>query len=97
MVEVNRRVSPDQKLLVYGGFNSDPVLYYRGNSLAIDETPLEAMAPKIAAGNGFVIMTEQSWTALLKLNANLPEPLVRSVGKGPEGDAPLILLQAEIG
>jgi 4-amino-4-deoxy-L-arabinose transferase-like glycosyltransferase len=97
MIEVNRRVRPDQKLLIYGGFNSDPVLYYRGNSLAIDETPLEAVAPKITAGNGFVIMTEQSWTALHKLNANLPEPLLRSAGKGPEGDAPLILLRAEIG
>jgi len=42
-------------------------------------------------------MTEQSWTALHKLNANLPEPLLRSAGKGPEGDAPLILLRAEIG
>jgi hypothetical protein len=42
-------------------------------------------------------MTEQSWTALHKLNAKLPEPLIRSAGKGPEGDAPLILLQAEIG
>jgi 4-amino-4-deoxy-L-arabinose transferase-like glycosyltransferase len=97
MVEVNRLVSPGQKLLVYGGFNSDPVFFYRGNSLAIDETPLELVAPNIAAGSGFVIMTEQSWTAIHNLNANLPTPLVRSVGKGPEGDAPLVLLQAEIG
>lgn len=97
MIEVNRRVSPAQKLLVYGGFNSDPVLYYRGNTLSIDETPLEVVAPKITAGNGFVIMTEQSWTAIHQLNGNLPAPLVRSVGKGPEGDAPLVLVRAEIG
>jgi hypothetical protein len=96
MVEVNRRVTPDQKLLVYGGFNSDPVLYYRGHTLSIDETPVELIAPKIAAGNGFVIMTEQSWSEIHKLNADLPLPLLHSVGKGPEGDAPLVLVQAEI-
>jgi hypothetical protein len=41
-------------------------------------------------------MTEASWSALRKLNANLPMPVLRSVGKGPEGDAPLVLLQASI-
>ena len=41
-------------------------------------------------------MTEQSWRELKKINADLPAPLARSAGKGPEGDAPLVLLQADI-
>ena len=96
MGEVNQRVEPGAKLIIYGEFNSDPVLYYRGSSIAVDARRIETVAPKIVAGNSFVIMTEQSWKELYKFNANLPAPLTRSTGKGPESDAPLVLLQAEI-
>jgi hypothetical protein len=96
MDEVNRRVTPDDKLTIYGDFNSDPVLYYRGSFIDVDGRSIEAVAPKIVAGTGFVIMTEPSWKALQKLNANLPAPLIHSSGKGPEGDAPLVLLPADI-
>lgn len=96
MDEVNRRVAPNDKLTIYGDFNSDAVLYYRGSFIDVDERPVAALAPKIVAGTGFVIMTEPSWKALQKLNANLPAPLINSTGKGPEGDAPLVLLQADL-
>jgi len=96
MDEVNRRVAPNDKLTIYGDFNSDAVLYYRGSFIDVDERPVAALAPKIVAGTGFVIMTEPSWKALQKLNANLPAPLMHSSGKGPEGDAPLVLLQADL-
>ena len=96
MDEVNRRVAPNDKLTIYGEFNSDPVLYYRGSFIDVDERPIAVVAPKIVVGNGFVIMTEPSWKALQKLNANLPAPLLHSTGKGPEGDAPLVLLPADI-
>ena len=96
MDEVNRLATPNDKLTIYGEFNSDALLYYRGSFVDVDERPIMAVAPKIVAGQGFVIMTEPSWKALQKLNANLPAPLVHSAGKGPEGDAPLVLLQADI-
>ncbi len=96
MDEVNRRAAPNDKLTIYGDFNSDPVLYYRGSFIDVDERPLAEIAPKIVAGEGFVIMTEPSWKALRKLNANLPAPLIYSTGKGPESDAPLVLLPADI-
>src|SRR5262245_12243344 len=96
MHEVNQRVGPGERLFLYGDFSSDPVLYYRGETIVVDERSIEAVAPKIGAGNSFVIMTEPSWKMLRTLNANLPAPLARSAGKGPEGDAPLVLLQAEL-
>jgi len=41
-------------------------------------------------------MMEQTWQEIHKLNAQMPAPIVRSVGKGPEGDAPLVLVAAKI-
>ena len=96
MHEVNGRVGANDKLIIYGEFNSDPVLFYRGSFIDVDERPIAEVASKIVAGKGFVIMTEPSWKELQKLNTNLPAPLVHSTGKGPEGDAPLVLLQAAI-
>ncbi len=98
MDEVNRRVTPNDKLTIYGEFNSDPLLFYRGSFIDVDERPIAAVAPKlvIGKGKGFVIMTEPSWKALQNINANLPAPLIHSTGKGPEGDAPLVLLPADI-
>ncbi|HYA28415.1 MAG TPA: hypothetical protein VEI95_06315, partial [Acidobacteriota bacterium] len=96
MREVNQRVKTNDKVVVYGDFNSDPVLYYRGSPIDTDERSPESVAPKFNAGVGYVIMTEASWNELHKLNVNLPAPLLRSAGKGPEGDAPLVLLQARL-
>ena len=96
MNEVNRRVNPVEKLMIYGAFNSDPVIFYRGDTIDSDERPIEAAAAKIFPGNDYVIMTEQAWQAMRKINSDLPAPLVRSTGKGPEGDAPLVLLRASI-
>jgi 4-amino-4-deoxy-L-arabinose transferase-like glycosyltransferase len=96
MDEVNRRVTPSDKLSLYGEFNGESLLFYRGGFIDVDERPAAQAAPKLVAGKGFVIMTEPSWNALQKLDANLPAPLLHSRGKGPEGDAPLVLLQAEI-
>jgi hypothetical protein len=96
MGEVNQKVKPDDRLFVYGEFNSDPVVFYRGGSVEIDARPIEEVAPRPARGNNFVIMTDQAWRKMQELNAGLPAPLLRSSGKGPEGDAPLVLLQVEI-
>lgn len=96
MSEVNRRVAPQDKLVIYGPFNSDPVIFYRGQAIEVDDRPIADVAAKLIPGPGGVIMTEQTWQEIHKLNAQMPAPLVRSVGKGPEGDAPLVLVAASI-
>jgi hypothetical protein len=41
-------------------------------------------------------MPEKSWKEIQKTARNLPPPLLTSTGKGPEGDAPLVLVQADV-
>ncbi len=96
MSEVNRLVKPNEKLVVYGDFNSDPVLFYRGQTIEIDDRPLAEVAAKLVSGTGAVIMTEPTWQEIHKLNADTPAPLLRSTGKGAEGDAPLVLVSGRI-
>jgi hypothetical protein len=95
MSEVNRRVAPHERLVIYGAFNSDPVIFYRGQTIEIDERPLDAAAAKIAPGDGYIITTETSWQKFQSARPELAPPLLQSKGKGPEGDAPLVLLRAK--
>lgn len=94
--EVNRLVAPAEKLILYGGFNSDAVVFYRNGSFAIDERPLEEFAARLIAGSGYLVTTENVWQALNQAQPKLAPPLLRSRGKGPEGDAPLVLVRATI-
>jgi len=92
MTAVNRLVKPDEELLVLGSFNSDPVIFYRGSVIEVVDRP----AAKLRAGNKYIITAEKIWLAAKKTEPDLTSPLLRSVGKGPDGDAPLVLLRAEI-
>jgi hypothetical protein len=92
MAEVNRTVKPDDKLVLLGAFNSDPVNFYRGRTIELDGRP----AAKLSAGDNFIITSVEIWQAAAKTDPQLAPPLLRSAGKGPEGDAPLVLLRAEI-
>jgi len=96
MTEVNQRVKPDDKLYLHGAFNSDAVVFYRGEVVDTLERPTAEVAMKIGKGDGFLIMPAQSWKEMQKTVGNLPPPLVTSTGKGPEGDAPLVLVQADV-
>jgi hypothetical protein len=40
-------------------------------------------------------MAEKDLLDLRKFKPNLPSPLLKSTGKGPEGDAPLVLVRVE--
>lgn len=96
MEEVNQRVKPGGKLYLYGGaFNSDPVVFYRGGPIETLEQPAETVAAKIGRGSAYLIMAERNWVKLQKLNPSLPPPLLKSTGTGPEGDARIVLVQAE--
>jgi hypothetical protein len=96
MVEVNQRVKANDKLYLYGkSFNSDSVVFYRGGLIEALEQPPETIAEKIGRGDVYLIMAERTWVKLRNLNPNLPPPLLKSKGTGPEGDARIILVQAD--
>ena len=92
MEEVNRRVQPGDKLYMLGGFNDDPVIFYRGEPIDRLEPSPEAIA-KLGPGKVYIIMARQAWKKFQQRNPSLPAPIVESVGAGPEGDAPLVLVQ----
>jgi Dolichyl-phosphate-mannose-protein mannosyltransferase len=96
MSQVNRLVTFTDKLYIYGNsFNSDPVVFYRGEPVEMIDPPVSELARNIGQGEAFVIMTERDWLAIQKLNSSLPPPLLKSAGKGPESDATLVLVRAE--
>jgi hypothetical protein len=101
MTEVNRMVSREGKLYLYrNSFNSDQVVFYRGEPLGEFDAlgaPASKVAAKIGHGDAYVIMTEREWLAIQKINSNLPPPLLKSAGKGPEGDTRIVLVRAEAG
>lgn len=96
MTEVNQRVKRDDKLYLHGEFNSDAVVFYRGEVVDTFDRPHEETAARVGKGNGYLIMPEQSWKEMQKTTGDLPPPLVTSTGKGPEGDAPLVLVRAAV-
>jgi 4-amino-4-deoxy-L-arabinose transferase-like glycosyltransferase len=91
MSEVNQRVKPEDKLYIYGRFNSDPVVFYRGRAIERLNQSIEAVASKAGKGDTYIIMPARRAAA-----ENLPPPLIKSAGTGPEGDAVLVLVQADL-
>ncbi len=96
MSEVNHRVKANDKLYIYGRFNSDAVVFYRGRPVERLEQPLEAVVAKAGKGDAYVIMPERSLKDIQALTSNLPLPLLMSEGKGPEGASPLVLVRADL-
>ena len=95
MIQVNRLVGAEDKLYLYrGSFNSDPVEFYRGESIEWLDQSGKEIAQKIGHGDAYVIMAEKEWLELRQSNPNLPPPVVTSTGKGPEGDARIVLVRA---
>lgn len=41
-------------------------------------------------------MAERDGIRIQKLDRNLPSPLLKSTATGPEGDVPIVLVQAEV-
>jgi hypothetical protein len=97
MDQVNQLVKPGDMLYLYGDrFNSDPVVFYRGGPIeSLDQEP-KTLAAEVGAGKQYVIMSKKSWDQVQDYDRKLPPPLLRSEGKGPEGDAPLVLVRADV-
>ena len=94
--DMERRLEPDASIYLVGEFNSDPVVFYHGKVIDPLERPLAEVAAKIGAGKDYLIMPEQTWKEIEKIRPGLPPPLLSSVGKGAEGDAPLVLVRARL-
>jgi 4-amino-4-deoxy-L-arabinose transferase-like glycosyltransferase len=97
MARVNQLVKPGDRLYLYGErFNSDPVVFYRGSPIeSLVEEP-QTLAAEVGKGRQFVIMSKKSWDAVQGYGQSLPPPLLTSEGRGPEGDAPLVLVEANL-
>jgi hypothetical protein len=94
MLEVNQLVGRDHQLYLYrNSFNSDQVVFYRGEPLEVLNPAPDETAANIGAGNAYMIMAERDWLELKRFNENLPAPLLKSIGTGPEGNAPLVLVR----
>jgi 4-amino-4-deoxy-L-arabinose transferase-like glycosyltransferase len=95
MIEVNQRVGPNDKLYLFGRFNSDPVVFYRGSVIDNLDQSAQLVADKTAKGNAYVIMDERTWKRIQEIKPDLTSLLI-SQGKGAEGDAPLVLVRARV-
>lgn len=94
MEQVNRQVGA-AKLSLFGEFNSDPVLFYRGGIIPASHAGAAELAMKLGQGDGYLIMTEAAWKEMQKVNPALSAPLLTSAGTGPEGDARLVLTRTQ--
>jgi hypothetical protein len=96
MHEVNDRIGPEATLSLFGNFNSDSIIFYHGEVISPLKAAKKTVASRIGGGGEYLIVTEQTWKELQKLRDDLPAPLLQSEGKGPEGDARLMLVQADL-
>jgi 4-amino-4-deoxy-L-arabinose transferase-like glycosyltransferase len=94
--QVDQRIKPGDKLYLFGeSFNSDSVVFYHGRPIeTIDQSP-EALAAKIGPGNHYIIMAKQTWAEIQRYDRSLPSPVLTSMSTGPEGDAPLVMIQTQ--
>jgi len=95
MIEVNQRLSPNAKLYLFGRFNSDPVVFYRGGVIDKLDQSAQIVADKTATGNAYIVMDERTWKRIQEIKPDLTA-LLNSHGKGAEGDAPLVLVRARL-
>jgi hypothetical protein len=96
VLAMDRQIAASSVIYLFGEFNSDPVVFYHRKTLEMLEQPLADVAPKIGTGNDYLIMPRQTWEKIAKLRPGLPPPILSSTGKGAEGDAPLVLVRAQV-
>jgi 4-amino-4-deoxy-L-arabinose transferase-like glycosyltransferase len=95
MLDVNQHVSPNDKLYLFGRFNSDPVVFYRGGVIDKLGQSAQIVADRTAKGNAYIIMDARTWKRIQEIKPDLAS-LLNSQGKGAEGDAPLVLVRARV-
>jgi hypothetical protein len=94
MSEVGRLVEPGDKLYIHDHtFNSDAVVFYHGEPVEIVDLAVEELVTNLGRGKAYMIMAEADWRKAVKRNPSLPPALLKSEGKGPDNDAPLVLVR----
>jgi 4-amino-4-deoxy-L-arabinose transferase-like glycosyltransferase len=96
VVALDREIGPKAQIYLFGEFNSDPVVFYHQKPMDVLEQPLAEMAKKVGAGTDYVIMPRETWEEIEKIRPGWAPPILSSTGKGAEGDAPLVLVRAQI-
>jgi hypothetical protein len=93
MHEVNRLVAGERIFLYGGGFDAGPVVFYHGREIpALKATPPE-MAQNLLLTHHYFIMSEKEYETVVAVRGAAGPPLLKSTGKGPEGDARLVLVR----
>ena len=96
MRQVAERMQPGDKLYLHGKFNSDPLIFYHGGVINELDQAVQIVAGGTGKDNGYIIMDERTWKRIQEVKPDLPAPLLKSRGRGPEGDAPLVLVLAKV-
>jgi 4-amino-4-deoxy-L-arabinose transferase-like glycosyltransferase len=94
--EIGERVQPGDKLFIHGAFNSDPVVFYHGGVIDELDRSVQLVVDKSGRGSAYIIMDERTWKRIREVKPDLPAPLLKSRGRGAEGDVPLVLVQARV-
>jgi hypothetical protein len=93
---MDRQVGPAAVIYLFGEFNSDPVVFYHRKTIDVLEQPVAELASKVGTGSDYVILPRETWEEIERVRPGLPPPILSSTGKGAEGDAPLVLVRAQI-
>jgi 4-amino-4-deoxy-L-arabinose transferase-like glycosyltransferase len=92
---VNQRLSPGDELYLYGeDFNSDPVVFYHGKPIQMLRQSPAATAAQPEVTHRYMIMSKQTWSEIQNDHCKPSAARMESKGSGPEGDAPLVLVEA---
>jgi hypothetical protein len=95
MEQVNQLTQDRRLFLVRGDF--DPgLLYFYGKAemVTLDRAPKE-MGEVLASAKAYFILSEEDWKTLSQIVPASPKPILRSVGRGPDGNARLVLVQGQ--
>jgi hypothetical protein len=87
------RTDPSERLLLFPrGVDSSSIVFYGGENVQLLKEDLSALRRRLQQSRDYIILGEQQWKNLGVEPALFP-PLLRSRGKGPDGDDPLVLIQ----
>ena len=95
MQEVNRLVEGRQVYIYGGSFDAGPVVFYHGSEIPkVDGSP-QTLLDHLGSSSNYIIMNEEEWKKLNLMFGDIPPPLLRSKGRGPDGDAHLVLVRGK--
>lgn len=95
MQEVNRLVEGRQVYIYGGSFDAGPVVFYHGSEIPkVDGSP-QTLLEHLHSSSNYIIMNEEEWKKMILMFGDIPPPLLRSKGRGPDGDAHLVLVRGK--